>query len=195
MGVRVMCGRYYIEIDEKELRDICSEVEKQGREYPGQLTLKLSGEIFPTDIVPAQTGAGQYRAMKWGFPGFSGRPIINARSETALTKPMFRESMLERRCVVPASGYYEWQRDGGKKTKYRLYLPGQPLYLAGCYRMEKNNSVAQFVILTRPAGNGLEAVHDRMPIILPQRLISAWLHESPSVIAEALTELRFSKAS
>jgi putative SOS response-associated peptidase YedK len=99
-----MCGRYYIEIDEKELQDIVDAVEKNIKEYPEQTTIKMSGEIFPTDIVPVQTGLNRYAAMKWGFVGFDGKPLINARSETALEKPMFRQAMLERRCLIPASG-------------------------------------------------------------------------------------------
>ena len=61
--------------------------------------------------------------MKWGYSGY-GNKVINARSETAFEKPMFRKSMQERRCLLPASGYYEWRRtpSGGKsKQKYALY--------------------------------------------------------------------------
>ena len=110
-----MCGRYYIEIDERELRQIADEIEKKTKGPPGQMTLKAGGEVFPTDVVPVQTGINQYLPMKWGFVGFDGKPMINARSETALEKPMFRQSMLERRCLIPASGYYEWQKTGKAK--------------------------------------------------------------------------------
>ena len=128
-----MCGRYYIEIDEAEIRDIVIEAEKRAREANEQLKLKTSGEIFPTDIVPVQTGIGDYQPMKWGFPGFKGRPVINARSETVLEKPMFRAHMLARRCLIPASGYYEWKKEGSKKIKYKFYLSDEPLFFAGLW--------------------------------------------------------------
>jgi len=123
-----MCGRYFIEISEKELQDIAREIEKKTKGVPEQITLclKASGDIFPTDIVPVQTGVDQYQPMKWGFVGFDGKPMINARSETALEKPMFQKAMLERRCLIPASGYYEWQKSGAKKVKHIFRLPSSP---------------------------------------------------------------------
>lgn len=186
-----MCGRYYIEIDEKDLQEIVNEVEKKTQEYPEQIALKTGGEIFPTDIVPVQTGIGRYQPMKWGFVGFNGKPVINARSETALQKPMFQKPMLERRCLVPASGYYEWQRNGSRKIKYQFYIPGSSMYFAGCYRQEKNSPLLNFVILTKDAVSGLAAIHDRMPVIIPQSHIGTWLHDGHVALEHAVRELRF----
>lgn len=183
-----MCGRYYIEIDEKELQEICEEVQKNQQENARQLIIKFSGEIFPTDMVPVQTGINQYQAMKWGFSGFDGRPVINARSETALEKAMFKKPMLERRCLIPASGYYEWRKC--PKTKYQFYLPGSPIYLAGCYRQEKDNPLGSFVILTRQAASSIEEIHQRMPVIIPREHIGFWL-ESPSAIEYASEEIAY----
>lgn len=190
-----MCGRYYIEIDEKELREIAHVVEEKMRDYPDQMTFKTSGEIFPTDVVPVQIGAGEYQLMKWGFSGFNKSVVINAKSETALQKPMFRESMLERRCLIPASGYYEWQKIGSKKIKYQFYDPNSPLYLAGCWHQEEGNPFHTFVILTRPAIKTFEEIHDRMPVIIPQNHMRAWLYDSPEAIADAVMELSFAKVS
>ena len=184
-----MCGRYYIEIDEKELRDIVDAVEKNIKEYPEQTTIKMSGEVFPTDIVPVQTGLNRYAAMKWGFIGFDGKPLINARSETALEKPMFRQAMLERRCLIPASGYYEWKKSGSRKIKHRIYLPGEPIYFAGCYRQEKDSPISNFVILTRQAAGGLETIHSRMPVIIPKMHADAWFGGEPGAMKYAVREL------
>lgn len=184
-----MCGRYYIEIDEKELQDIVDAVEKNIKDSYEQPTIKFSGEIFPTDVVPVQTGLNQYAAMKWGFVGFNGKPLINARSETVLEKPAFRQAMLERRCLIPAGGYYEWQKSGNKKTKYRFYLPGEPLYFAGCYRQEQDSPIGNFVILTRQAAGGIEAIHHRMPVIIPKTHIETWLCEGPEAMDFAVREL------
>ena len=186
-----MCGRYYIEVDEKDLEDIVNEVEKKMRKYPEQLTLKTSGEIFPTDIVPVQVGVNEYLPMKWGFVGFNGKPVINARSETALDKPMFQKAMLERRCLIPASGYYEWQKIGSQKTKFKLYVPDSPLYLAGCYREEANSSLFNFVILTRQAGSGIENIHDRMPVIITHKHKEKWLYENPNALEYAVMDLEY----
>ena len=76
-----------------------------------------TGEIFPTNAAPILLPDGQKmtpKPMTWGFPSFKGKGvIINARGETALDKPMFRRSVLERRCIVPTTGFYEW--DSQKK--------------------------------------------------------------------------------
>ena len=187
-----MCGRYYIEIDEKELREIVNAVEKGLISDNEQMTfIKTSGEIFPTDIVPVQTGINKYQPMKWGFSGHGGKPVINARSETAAQKPMFSEAMRERRCVIPASGYYEWKTEGKKKTKYQFHIPGKSLYFAGCYRREPHKPFYSFCILTRQAAWGAEAIHPRMPVIIPQKHIETWLNEMPSEINYAVPDLEF----
>jgi len=193
-----MCGRYYIEIDEIEWQEIVSEIEERMKDEYEQMYLKLlktRGEIFPSDIVPVRAGPGGYEPMKWGFilPGGKGkgRAVINARSETALEKPMFRQSMTERRCLIPASGYYEWQKSGSKKTKYQLYLPDNPIYFAGCYRQERNSPLHHFVILTRQAVDSIGFIHDRMPVIIPPNGVDAWLNGSLGAMEDATTELSY----
>ena len=181
-----MCGRYYIDISDAELQEIVRSIEEK-RDSHEQLTFKRSGEIFPTDIVPVQTGLGSYDLMKWGFIGFNGKPVINARSETALEKPMFKQSMLERRCLAPASGYYEWKKDGNRKTKYRFCIPHIPIYLAGCWRREKAGGLYTFVILTQPAQEGIATIHDRMPVIITPDRIETWLGDDPEAAQEAMS--------
>ena len=190
-----MCGRYYIEIDEKELQDIVSAAEKKAKESGEQMTFKASGEIFPADVVPVQTGPGQYRLMKWGFIAYNGKPVINARSETALEKPMFKSAMFEHRCLIPASGYYEWKKDGDKKIKHQLFIPGRPMFFAGCWRQERDNPLHTFVILTRPAASGIEGIHDRMPVIIPQNSLGAWLDDGPDAMGAVVTELSYMRVS
>lgn len=172
-----MCGRYYIEPGSQPgyLNLMLSQIEQR---YHGSEALAAMhlGEIFPSDVAPviARDGA---QLMKWGYTGYKNR-VINARSETAFEKPMFRGSLMAKRCLIPASGYYEWQRTacGAKaKQKYALSIPGQPLYMAGLWREEKSEALPLFVILTREAGPDIASIHDRMPVILPQHLIVAWL--------------------
>jgi putative SOS response-associated peptidase YedK len=147
----------------------------------------MDGEIFPTNIVPVQTGPREFVPMKWGFTDFRGNPLINARSETALEKKTFRDSMQKRRCLIPASGYYEWRKTDGGKVKHRFFLPGKTLHLAACWREEEGRPV--FVILTRNAAGGAERIHERMPVIIPDSRIDAWLCDTPDVMSEAMTEL------
>lgn len=100
-----MCGRYYIEIEDSELRSIIAEVERNSSVN--------TGEIYPTNNVPVQAKDGSITVMRWGFPRFDGKGvIINARSETASSKTVFARPMMEGRCLVPASWYFEWEKRG-----------------------------------------------------------------------------------
>jgi putative SOS response-associated peptidase YedK len=189
-----MCGRFYIKIDEKDLKEIVRAVEENSKDQPEQLKIRFDGEIFPTDVVPVRTGVHQYRAMKWGFAGYDGKSIINARSETALEKPAFRSSMLERRCLVPASGYFEWMKSRKKKTKYQFFRPHSPIFMAGCWRVEPCLNVPSFVILTREATPELMTFHNRMPVIIPQEKAESWLNDGPDVMNTPMLELAYQEA-
>lgn len=166
-----MCGRYYIEIDEREMKNIISQVEKNVK--------MKTGEVFPTDHAPVIPPTGIPRVMRWGFPRFDGKgQVINARSETAAGMPMFRAPMRQSRCLIPASCYFEWEHAGTARTKYVLKLPEQGILLmAGLYRTEADGQES-FVILTRPAWHGISFIHDRMPVILPREVQDEWLHGS-----------------
>jgi len=140
-----MCGRYYIAQDDRDeaYRRI---VERLNRRALGQTeTLKQSGEIFPTNVVPALV-AGEGKpdavALKWGYQlERQGKKtlLINARAETAARLPLFRASWAAAagRCLLPASHYFEWQGDGKArpKTRYALRPSGKGLfYLCGLAR-------------------------------------------------------------
>ena len=190
-----MCGRFYVEIDNDELQEIFKEVQRNtgGAE---QLSFTMSSiEIFPTNIVPIRISEKEYEPMKWGFTGFGGKPIINARSETALIKPTFKQPMQTGRCLIPASGYYEWQRTETRKQKYAFSLQDRKImYMAGCYRSEEGSPVSSFVILTKSASHSLKEIHDRMPVIIPENRIHSWLYDSPDVMNESLNDLLFEPA-
>ena len=148
-----MCGRYYIDDEDPMIAEIIAEVEKKNSMAREEMK---AGEIFPTNIVPVVTSEEPILA-KWGFSRFDGKgQIINARSETAIEKPIFRKPLLEHRCLIPASHYFEWQKTGSQKQKTALRLPGkQPLYMAGFYRREKDVPYPVFVIMTREAGKSI----------------------------------------
>lgn len=166
-----MCGRYFI--------DPCALDALLGLSAgePGG-AVKTQGEVFPTDAAPvlARSRAGHVKpfAMRWGFSVASGRRLINARSETAAELSTFSDALRSRRCLVPASGYYEWLRHDRRRDRYALRPPGGgPLMMAGLYRFEENTPV--FVILTRASAGDAARLHDRMPVILPEDAAQAWL--------------------
>ncbi|NCB52255.1 MAG: SOS response-associated peptidase [Clostridia bacterium] len=179
-----MCGRYYIEPDERleRLHELFAEAQRKAdREGIAMKT----GEIFPSDVAPIiANGKDQMPKafpMRWGLPrpGGSGL-VINARSETAATRPMFRESARLRRCLVPATNYFEWEHKAGEKVKYAIRPSDSKLfYMGGLYIVPKEANLALFVILTRTPVESIAFIHDRMPVIVPQGRISEWL--SPQV--------------
>ncbi|MBR6219503.1 MAG: SOS response-associated peptidase [Clostridia bacterium] len=169
-----MCGRYYIDDgrDSVELRQIIESVNRRDAGAP----VKTAGEIFPTDVAPVVAGGGPdgARAMQWGYALPGGRRVINARSETAHERPMFRGDLLQRRCAVPATCYFEWQRARGRKTKYAIRPgDGDLFYMAGIYRLQAGQPV--FCILTRDPAERIAFIHDRMPVILPRDLMRDWV--------------------
>ena len=96
--------------------------------------------------------------------------------------------MATKRCIVPASAYFEWKDLGKKKkAKYEFRLKeGSPLYMAGIYTID-----GHFAILTHDAAPTMSEIHDRMPVILPKSLIDVWLKQSPEVVSQAVTDLQF----
>lgn len=160
-----MCGRYFLDaqLSDEELVRIVEALERRGAQA------KLSGEVFPTDVAPVLAN-GQILAMRWGFSLPGGGQVINARSETFGQKPMFRAAG---RCLIPASGYYEWGGEG--RRKHAFSRPGETVYMAGLWRREQEEPLARFVILTRDASAWTRAVHPRMPVIFRGNARRAWL--------------------
>jgi putative SOS response-associated peptidase YedK/uncharacterized membrane protein len=151
-----MCGRYYIEEDDMSER-LQYLVETAGKKAEARGLEVKTGEIFPTDIVPVIANGRDLRPavfpMRWGFPSARGdSTFINARSETADTKPLFRDSAKYRRCLLPATNYFEWAHNTGVKTKYSIKTPGQGImYLAGLYTRSADFPYGEFTVLTRQA--------------------------------------------
>jgi len=186
-----MCGRYLVEISEEELNELVTAAEKNASAHSEQFSFIFKGgEIFPGSIAPVITANKEVRFMTWGFPNIAVTRSfhINARSETAAASKTFGGAMLARRCLIPASGYYEWKtHDKKHKTKYKFTLPNQaPMYMAGIYSID-----GQFAVLTRAAVPDILEIHDRMPVILPKSLTETWLNESSDVLKEAIAELQF----
>lgn len=184
-----MCGRFWIdpETSEAELQRIIDILNRKQAESSSPARLK-TGEICPTDVAPviANSRARMIKPflMQWGFSGFKSdaRPIINTRSETALEKSMFREPLLERRCLIPASHYFEWQAQGRSKIKHAIKTVEPMIYMAGIYRFEPNQSLPVFSILTKEAAPDIQHIHNRMPVIIPKAYCDEWLSPKADVL-------------
>lgn len=173
-----MCGRYYIDDETaREIEKLVRQVNERLRQASAADSLMQAKDIHPSDTAPVLAAEGQNlccRWQRWGFPGFHGKQLIfNARSESALEKKMFRESVEQRRIVVPAAWFYEWNKE---KEKNIFYRKGQPvLYMAGLYNRYQGEE--RFVILTTEANDSMRPVHDRMPLVLERDEIQKWLNE------------------
>ena len=143
--------------------------------------------ICPTEAVPvvtADAGLRRLRPMRWGLiPGWYKTPtdgplIINARSETVAEKPAFREAVRQRRCLVLASGFYEWSAgEGGARLPwYVTRTDGAPLALGGLW--SDWNDTLTCAVVTLPAGPNMANIHDREPLILAPEDWPLWLGEA-----------------
>lgn len=182
-----MCGRYYIDDGETvaEMRKILEEVNLRYHGTPLGDTMK-TGEIFPTNVAPVLISQGESTQpvlMSWGFPKWQASGvIINARAETAQEKPMFRNTIQKRRCIIPASGFFEWDHaQGHPKSKFLLQPKESPmLYMAGLYSSfedQLGDQYSAYVILTVNANTDISALHDRMPLIVEPGQNNRWLND------------------
>ena len=176
-----MCGRYLFSTQEyKEFQQVVRDAQRRSNGQHNELNFP-AGDIAPTNEAPVLISSGNKivsEFQRWGIPGWRGGLMINARAETVCVKPMFRRSMAAQRCVIPASGYYEW--DAGRH-KYFFQLPGKPIYLAGVYdNCEGNNC---FVILTTAPNEVVKDIHDRMPLILNHDQVRPWLTDAQSALS------------
>ncbi|MFA6947969.1 MAG: SOS response-associated peptidase [Eubacteriales bacterium] len=174
-----MCGRYQVITEEEELREIIFRA-LSGDGIFSRVTQR-SSEVFPSDVEPVLTASGgayRPRLLKWGFP-MSGKSsaIINARSETAQEKPLFSRKLMDGRCIVPCSGFFEWTHDQStQKLKYLFTTPGERvMFMAGLYGMF--DGVPCFTILTAQANASISDIHSRMPLVLPRSILSDWLFD------------------
>lgn len=177
-----MCGRYemFINPENREMMQIVKDIESKF----GAKNNMRTGEIFPTNIVPILSCDSSNIIPElsiWGFPKFHSKGvIINSRAETAIEKPTFRKSLLERRCVIPSTGFYEWKQDASKQ-KYRFNLPeSENLYMAGIWN--EFNDEKRFVILTTAANNSMVDIHNRMPVVIKKEKIDDWIIDTDYAI-------------
>ncbi len=199
-----MCGRYAtfgpvsVSRHEREALaqielDIISELNQREPQY----------NIAPTQRAPVVVyGEGGYhvRDYRWGLvPHWApdmkfGAKTINARADTVASKPSFREAFKKRRCLVPASGYFEWKGQSPNKQPYFIRDPaGHLLMFAGLWEGWRESPEAEwvhtFTVITGEPGKVSGDIHDRQPVILPPDLWAVWCEASPSDAAGVLAKV------
>nr|WP_306232215.1 SOS response-associated peptidase [Agrococcus sp. REN33] len=192
-----MCGRYVMATPASDLVALF-EIDEQGDGLP-----EANWNIPPTETVPIvvepqprddSPPIRRLEAARWGLvPAWAddvsvGVRAFNARSETAAEKPMFRDAVQGRRALVPADGWYEWQKHGDAKTAFYIH-DDAPISFAGLYAWWKQPDGTWLLstsILTTASAGELAAIHERMPLVVSPEMRDAWL--DPSEDGEAALE-------
>lgn len=181
-----MCGRYNLRTSAAEIGELFSV-----RVAPENEQLLLRYNIAPTqDVLAVRMGAGGREAapLRWGLiPSWADDPkignrMINARADGVASKPSFRAAFKRRRCLIPASGFYEWQARDGRKQPYHIAPHvGGLMAFAGLWEHWARNGelpIESCTIITTDANRSLSTLHDRMPVILTPAEYEVWLAES-----------------
>jgi putative SOS response-associated peptidase YedK len=169
-----MCGRYDLH-DYSELTDTYA--------VPSGVALQPNYNVAPTQTMPVVTNDG-LTMMRWGLiPKWAkdekiGYKLINARSESVFEKPIWKTVITKRRCLVPANGFYEWQkRDDGKQPYFIHDKNNTLLMFAGMWETWQHGDDAwsTYTILTTTPNKEMSTLHDRMPVILHKDTYEQWL--------------------
>jgi putative SOS response-associated peptidase YedK len=168
-----MCGRYLFREDEDD-QETQSWLQEVALSEDAAVVRNIAlDEVRPSNlalVLVKENDRLTPKVMRWGLPKWDEKGIlINTRSETALTSPMFKKHMRERRCVIKAAGFYEWDKD---KNKLLIHTGSQKMYLAALYTDEER---ASYSILTRSSEGDFAAVHDRSPLLIPEDLLDRYL--------------------
>jgi putative SOS response-associated peptidase YedK len=175
-----MCGRYRLTSN----ADIVAEM--FGLTEPA--TIASQDEFFPTNTVSAlrvseQTGRRELSLLRWGLiPRWAREEmnLFNARAETLLEKPSFRDAFRSRRCLIPADGFFEWPLVDGKKRKTLIQRQDhRPFAFAGIWERWESRAdkrvVESCTIITSEPNEFMKPIHKRMPVILPRDRFAEWL--------------------
>lgn len=176
-----MCGRFVLSVDP-------SVIQQEFNLASSPVDFAARFNIAPTQHVPVITNEHPHELSlyKWGLvPSWAkeeaiGNKMINARADGVAEKPSYRSAFKRRRCIVPASGFYEWQKGEGKtKTPMFIHLKDQDVFgLAGLWEVwhsPDGDEVRTFTIITTDANDFMRSIHDRMPVILHREDYGLWL--------------------
>ena len=162
------------------------------------ISIEARYNIAPTQFIPAvrndESNQRELVMLRWGLVPFwakdpaIGNRMINARSETVTEKPSFRNAYKDRRCLILASGFYEWRKEGDVKTPYFITTADEsPFAFAGLWERwssrETDETVQTTTIITAAANDFMATLHHRMPIILQNNAANRWLSGDNDLIA------------
>ena len=184
-----MCSRYFLDAD--------GNIIAYTFRVPPNEGVRKRYNIAPTQPAPVirlarrdasdDTGEAprELALLRWGLvPAWAkdlavGNKMINARAETVHEKPAFRDALEKRRCIVPATGFYEWTGAAGRKQPHAVTFPGEPVFgFAGLWerwRGAGGEPVETFAIVTSDANEAVASIHDRMPVIITAAQAQTWL--------------------
>lgn len=194
-----MCGRYQLKSEAGRLAELFHALHVEGGDLLVPRYNIAPGS--PVLIVRDTPTGRKVEHVRWGLvPGWAEDPkigykLINARSETAAQKPGFRGAMKYRRCIVPASGFYEWKQiDRKTKLPHHITVRGADVFgLAGLWELWQDsagNELETCTILTCAPNELISDIHDRMPVILAPNDVDAWLDVDQQDAGEAARLLR-----
>ena len=177
-----MCSRYFLDADGNVIAYTFA-VAVDDR-------IRKRFNIAPTQQAPivraAKSGGRELAMARWGLVPYwakdlaVGTKMINARGEGVEAKPAFRAAIEKRRCIVPATGFFEWKGVARQKQPFAVTLPGRHVFgFAGLWERWKpdaGDAVETFTIVTTDANDAVAQIHDRMPVILPTEAEETWLH-------------------
>jgi len=178
-----MCGRYTVTASPEVLRALFAYAEQPN--FPPRYNI---APTQPIAIVRLVDGKRQFALVRWGLlPSWVKDPmtftlLINARGESVVDKPAFRAAMKRRRCLIPADGFYEWQKAGDRKRPFYVHAKsGEPLAFAGLWETwtgPNGEELDTAAIVTTRANKTLGPIHDRMPVIVPPEAFDLWLNSN-----------------
>jgi len=188
-----MCGLYSFRRSPEETRNLFNYLEQP--DFPPRAYVAPGG---PMAIVRIEQGQRHFALVRWGFiPSWvkevkPGKPLINARGETVVGKPSFRNAMRRRRCLIPADGFYEWRGDiPGKKQPYFIHRPDDGLFaFAGLWEHwlgGDGSEIETGVIVTTEPNRLIARIYTRMPVVIAPEDYQTWL---AGEVAEAAALIR-----
>lgn len=191
-----MCGRFALDQTTNQLIEEFVVTENRFPDWAPH------GNIVPTSTIPIvaertpgvlEVGPARWSLVPpWAMDLKLSYPTFNARSETAAKKPTFRHAVAHTRCIIPATGYYEWAMVEGQKKPHFIHHPSHPvLALAGLYSWwtgpQSSTPIATTTILTMDSVGDLRTIHDRMPVFLDREFFTHWLNPEDLAGDELIT--------
>ena len=180
---KAMCGRFVLYSPLNQLMALFG-IEAIACEATASYNIAPTREV----VAVIQRPERRMGLLRWGFvPSWAkeppkGRPMINARLETIARKPAFRAAFSRKRCLIPADGFYEWQKEGKEKKPWYFTLEGEsPMALAGVYETwhpPEGHALHTCAIVTTEAFGAMRPIHHRMPLIIAPSAVDAWLDPS-----------------